>query len=92
MSIMDVKISEKPNDGEKSQASQNVKRKSLFLFIQEMKDEMKKVSWTSKEELRFSTKLVILSMFIFGFSVYLVDFIVKGFLEAFKTAVHFIFG
>ncbi len=89
---MDVNLSETPSSGGVSKASLNAKRKSLFAFIQEMKQELKKVSWTSKEELKFSTKMVILSTFVFGFSIYLVDLGVKGLLEMIKATVHFIFG
>lgn len=92
MSIMDVKLSETPSSGEASKSSSNAKRKSLFVFIHEMKEELKKVSWTAKEELRFSAKMVILSMFVFGFSIYVVDLGVKGLLEMIKATVHFIFG
>ena len=92
MSIMDVKLSESPLNGEASNLSSNAKRKSLFAFIHEMKEELKKVSWTSKAELRLSTKMVVLSMFLFGFAIYLVDLGVKGLLEMIKTTVHFIFG
>lgn len=92
MSIMDVKLSETPSPGDVSKSASNAKRKSLFVFIQEMKQELKKVSWTSKEELKFSTKMVMLSTFAFGFSIYLVDLGVKGLLEMIKATVHFIFG
>lgn len=37
------------------------------------KDEMKKVTWTSKKELVSGVKLVVLSVCVFGLSVYAVD-------------------
>jgi preprotein translocase subunit SecE len=92
MSIMDVKLSETSSGGEPSDSSVSTRRVSLFVFIREIKEELKKVSWTSKEELIFSTKMVILSTFVFGFSIYLVDLSVKGLLEMIKTSVHVIFG
>ncbi len=67
-------------------------RKSLFVYIQEMKDELRKVSWTNKKELKFSTKMVVLSTLFFGVGIYLVDFLIKGSLDLIKTIVHFIFG
>lgn len=89
---MDVKLSETSSGGEPSDSLVSTKRFSLFVFIREIKEELKKVSWTSREELIFSTKMVILSTFVFGFSIYLVDLSVKGLLEMIKTSVHVIFG
>ena len=51
------------------------KRKGSFL--QEMKEEMKKVSWTSKEELRICGKIVIGSIFCLGTGIYLVDLFIR---------------
>lgn len=67
-------------------------RKSLFTHIQELKEELRKVSWTSKEELRFSTKMVILSMLFFGMAIYGVDFLIKGSLDFVKMVLYFILG
>jgi preprotein translocase subunit SecE len=67
-------------------------RKSLFVYVQELKDEMKKVSWTTAEELRFSTKMVVLSTIAFGLGIYLVDFFIKSSLDMLKAVLHFIFG
>ena len=89
---MDVKLGETSTSGEASDASASVKKKSVFVFIQEMKEELKKVSWTSKAELIFSTKMVILSTFVLGFGIYLVDLAIKGVLEVIKSAIHLIFG
>lgn len=67
-------------------------KKSLFVYIQEMKEELKKVSWTNKKDLKFSTKMVVLSTLFFGVGIYLVDFLIKGSLDLIRTIVHFIFG
>ena len=67
-------------------------RKSVFVHIQELKEELKKVSWTTRDELRFSTKMVVLSMFIFGIGIYLIDFFIKGSLDLVRKMLHFIFG
>ena len=66
--------------------------KSVFVYIQELKEELKKVSWTDREELKFSTKMVVLATLAFGIGIYLVDFVIKGVLDAVKGLVHFIFG
>ncbi len=67
-------------------------RKSGASYVQELKEELKKVSWTSREELRFATKMVVLTTLFFGIGIYLVDFLIKGSLEMIKAVIHFIFG
>lgn len=67
-------------------------RKSLFTYIQELKEELKKVSWTTMVELRFSTKMVVLTTVFFGLGIYLVDFFIKGSLDSIRAGLYFIFG
>jgi preprotein translocase subunit SecE len=64
----------------------------FFDFVQEIKDELRKVSWTTKEELSFSTKAVISSIFVLGLGIYGVDLIVKTTLDLISFAVTYIFG
>jgi len=68
------------------------KSKSVFSYIQDLKDELRKVSWTSQDELSFSTKMVVLATVFFGLGIYLVDFLIKNGLEFVKIIVRFIFG
>jgi preprotein translocase SecE subunit len=63
-----------------------------FSFIKELKEELRKVSWTTKAELSSCTKIVVLSTIVFGLGIYGVDLIIKGSLELIKWLVHFIFG
>ena len=67
-------------------------RKDPLTFISDLKDELKKVSRTTKSELSSATKTVVTSIFFFGIGIYLVDLVIKGTLEIFKRAVLFIFG
>jgi len=46
-------------------------------FIQEMKEEMKKVCWTTKEELRVCGKIVIGAIFALGLGIYVVDLTIR---------------
>jgi len=66
--------------------------KSVFSYIQDLKEELKKVSWTSQSELGFSTKMVVLTTLFFGIGIYFVDFLIKNCLEFIKIVLHFIFG
>lgn len=68
------------------------KRKNPFTFIGDLKEELKKVSWTTKTELLSATKVVVISTFAFGIGIYLVDLGVKGVLELVKKTVLFVFG
>ena len=56
------------------------KKKSLS-FLRQVQEELKKVTWTTKEELKTCTKIVVGSTFFFGLGIYLVDLVVRGGLE-----------
>ncbi len=61
-------------------------------YLQELKNELKQVTWTSKEELVGFTKIVVGATFAFGLGIYGVDLLIKGCLTGFKTLIHLIFG
>lgn len=67
-------------------------KKAAFSYIQELKEELKKVTWTTKAELVTCTRIVIGATFAFGLGIYLVDLIIKGVLDGFGALVHMIFG
>lgn len=67
-------------------------RQRITGYIQELKDEFKKVSWTSKAELILYTKIVLGATFAFGIGVYLSDVVIKGILDGLKAIVFRIFG
>ena len=68
------------------------KRKGIVSFGKELKEELKKVSWTTKAELLSATKIVVISTFCFGMGVYLVDLTIRGGLESLKIAFWWMFG
>lgn len=61
-------------------------------YISELKAELKKVTWTTKEELIFLTKIVVGSTFALGLGIYGVDLLIKGVLNGFGALIHLIFG
>lgn len=61
-------------------------------YLEELKNEFKKISWTTKEELIFSAKAVVGTTFFFGVGIYLVDLFIKGVLNSFSVVFHLIFG
>ncbi|MDR2539843.1 MAG: preprotein translocase subunit SecE [Chlamydiales bacterium] len=68
------------------------KKKPALGYIQGIKDELKKVTWTTKEELALSTKIVIAVTFACGLGIYLVDLFVKGSLDFISYVTHKILG
>ena len=91
MCAMDAKLNQ-PRFTTDASASRTSKKKAAFSYIQELKDELKKVSWTSQEELKLSTKAVVGAIFFFGMGIYLFDLVIKGCLDCVALVVHFIFG
>ena len=61
-------------------------------YFREVQNELKKVTWTSKEELIFCTKAVVAATFIFGFSIYIVDLGIRGVFQAIGTLFRMMFG
>jgi len=58
----------------------------------EFKDELKKISWPPRDELKLCTKVVIASTFIFGLGIYITDVIIKGALDGLVMIVKGLFG
>ncbi len=61
-------------------------------YFREVQNELKKVTWTPKQELLYSTKAVILATFIFGFAIYIADLGIRGVLDGIGSIARFIFG
>jgi preprotein translocase subunit SecE len=68
------------------------REKKKLSYFREVQNELKRVTWTSKEELLFCTKAVIISTFVFGFMIYLVDLTIRGLLDSAGTFVRMLFG
>lgn len=52
--------------------------RSFSDFIADVKSEIKKITWTSREELQTYTKIVILATFLFGMAIYGLDLVIQG--------------
>ncbi len=66
--------------------------KKKVSYFREVQGELKKISWTSKEDLIFCTKAVIFSTFFFGLTIYGVDLMIRGGLEGIGSIFRWIFG
>ena len=61
-------------------------------FIGEIKDELSKITWTSPEELKAYTQIVVGATFAFGMGIYLLDLLIQSVLTGLASAVHLIAG
>lgn len=66
--------------------------KKKLSYFREVQNELKKVTWTSKEELFLCTKAVVLATLAFGMAIYLVDLAIRGSLESAGAIFRMIFG
>lgn len=57
-------------------------------FVAELKSEIKKITWTSKEELITYTKIVIGATFAFGMSIYMLDLFIQSVLSSLNYLLH----
>ena len=65
---------------------------SYLSWLDGLKTELKKVTWTTKDELVLFTKIVVGSTFALGLGIYAVDLVIKGVLNGFGALIHLIFG
>jgi preprotein translocase subunit SecE len=71
---------------------QKKSKKKKVSFFRGVKEELKKVTWTSKKELKVSTKVVVISTFVFGIAIYVADLILKGALDGLSMLAKWIGG
>ena len=76
----------------RSSSSAKAEGKKIVAFVGDVKQELKRVEWTSKGELKSYTKIVLISTLIFGMFIYLIDLIIQGFLMGFNFLVKFFTG
>ena len=65
---------------------------SKLNYVRELKEELRKVTWTTKEELALFTKIVVGATFVLGIGIYMADLVIKGFINGFGVLIHLIFG
>lgn len=61
-------------------------------WIEEVKHEVKVIHWTSKEELKVYTQIVVGATFMLGMGVYLVDLLIHGALNTLNFVIRAVFG
>lgn len=55
----------------------NDKRMNFTDFVGEVKAELKRISWTSPEELKTYTKIVVGATFVCGMGIYFMDLLIQ---------------
>lgn len=85
----DMTVSQKVTE---LRAARGKKSASGAHFFREIKEEMKRVSWTSPQELRSSSKIVIGAIFGLGLSIYLADLMIRLFLSGLSNLMRLIGG
>lgn len=80
----------KKNPNHTSTKESLISAKKLENFIVEIKSEIFKVHWTSREELLFYAKIVALATLFFGMSIYFLDLIIQMTLNALSTILNLI--
>ncbi len=66
--------------------------KQLQDFVADIKGEIKKITWTSREELMVYTKIVVLMTFVFGMAIYGLDLLIQSLLSSLTIVLHLIAG
>lgn len=79
-------------DAKKKEAARSIRGRDLVRFAAEVKEELKRVEWTTQDELRSYTKIVVVCIFLFGFSVYFVDLLLRMGLGSINFLVKWIIG
>lgn len=63
---------------------------SIVDFFGDVKAEFKKISWTSPEELKTYTKIVVLATFFLGIGIYCIDLLIQSVLNGLNVFVRWI--
>ena len=61
-------------------------------FVGGIKDELSKVTWTSRDEMQLYIKVVVASTLVFGLGIYFVDLVIQGVLTGLGAIVRLIGG
>ena len=61
-------------------------------YLSEIKSEFSKITWTSKEELKTYTQLVVGATFVCGIGVYGIDLFIKVCLNTLDMVLRWVFG
>lgn len=67
-------------------------RKKVQDFVADVKSEIQKIQWTSRDELIAYTKIVVAATLMFGMSIYILDLFIQGTLSGLSSLLRLIAG
>lgn len=88
----EVKYMEANKVQQKAAAESAVSKVRVRDFVEEVKAEVHRITWTSREELQVYTKIVVATTLVFGLGIYCVDLIIQGTLSGLGFFVHLLGG
>lgn len=89
---MEVKKQQLTTEVSKQTYDAPVTSRKAQSFLSDVKGELQKISWTTPDELKAYTKIVIAATFAFGIGVYMVDIFIQMFLGALESTIKLIGG
>lgn len=84
---MDIKKAQSADSDESG-----VTKRKVQDFITEVKTEVHKIHWTSRDELLAYAKIVIITTLFFGFAIYFTDLTIQAVLNTLSYLVRLIAG
>ena len=84
-------MAERQKSGDETSESK-LSKTSISDFVGDVKAEVGKITWTSREEMQTYVKVVIGATFFFGMGIYLVDVIIQGILNGLSVLTRLIGG
>lgn len=89
MTAMEIKKTQIPTATESASYAQTKRTQN---FVSEIKAEIQRINWTSKEELQVYTTIVVVATFTFGMALYVVDLIIQLVLHNIASIIQLIGG
>ena len=68
------------------------KEKKKYSYFRQVQQELKKVSWTSKKDIIFFTKVVLMATFLMGLTIYVADISIREILSLLSFLSRMIVG
>ncbi len=75
-----------------AKATSQMKTTRWFSFIGDVKAELKKITWTTKDELLTYTRIVVIATLCLGVGIFVIDLVVRGCLVGMDSLLKMITG
>lgn len=88
----ELTVNMKSKKKEQALPEHSVTAKDAVHFFADVKTELKRITWTSKDEMQLYLKVVCVSTILFGFGIYAVDLLVQTVLRSINGLLTLVFG